>query len=75
MQRAAARHRTGRPAANGVVSVAVITDSAARADGWATALSVLGPVKGMATATRLGLATRFVTDQATYSPALLAMME
>lgn len=67
--------RAGRAIANGVRSVSVVAESAARADGWATALSVLGPADGMATAKRLGLAARFVTVEATYSPALLAMIK
>lgn len=41
--------RTGQ-AIQGRSSVTVIADSAARADAWATALSVLGPSRGMALA-------------------------
>jgi thiamine biosynthesis lipoprotein len=34
--------RTGRPVTNGLASVSVITDSCMLADGWATALNVVG---------------------------------
>lgn len=40
--------RTGYPVRNGVVSVSVIADTCALADGLATALMVMGPVKGTA---------------------------
>lgn len=38
---------TGRPITHDVASVSVLADSCMAADGWATALSVLGPEKGM----------------------------
>lgn len=68
--------RTGRPVDNGVVSVSVIANDCMMADGWATALTVLGPHPGMTTASRLGLAARIVTrDGEEYvSPALAAML-
>ncbi len=48
--------RTGRPAANRVVSATVLHASAMRADAFATALLVLGESDGMALAEREGLA-------------------
>jgi thiamine biosynthesis lipoprotein len=39
--------RTGRPTSNGVISVSVLADSCALADGLATALMVMGPEKGL----------------------------
>lgn len=42
--------RTGRPIAHRLASVSVIHTSAALADGWATALTVLGPDAGLALA-------------------------
>jgi FAD:protein FMN transferase len=47
--------RTGRPVAHELVSVTVQHERAALADGYATALLVLGPVKGREVAARLGL--------------------
>ena len=38
---------TGRPITHDVASVSVLAESCMAADGWATALSVLGPEKGM----------------------------
>lgn len=52
--------RTGRPAANGLASVSVVHESAARADASATALMVLGPDDGYDLARRSGLAALFV---------------
>ncbi|WP_166647297.1 FAD:protein FMN transferase [Prosthecobacter fusiformis] len=46
---------TGRPIEHKLVSVSVIHPSCALADGYATALMVLGPVKGRQVAERLGL--------------------
>lgn len=68
--------RTGRPIANGIVSVSVIAADCMGADGWATALTVLGPEAGLATATREGLAARIVTrdGRERLSPALVAML-
>jgi FAD:protein FMN transferase len=53
--------RTGAPVANGVVSVSVVATDCMRADAWATALTVLGPERAVATADRDGLAARIVT--------------
>jgi thiamine biosynthesis lipoprotein len=52
--------RTGRPVENGVASVTVFADTAFRADGMATALTVMGPDEGPAFAEALGLAAAFV---------------
>lgn len=52
--------RNGAPATSGVVACSVIHASAMSADGWASAFSVLDPRSGMALATRLGLAVRWV---------------
>ena len=43
--------RTSRPIAHALASVSVLRPSAALADGWATALNVLGPEAGFALAT------------------------
>jgi thiamine biosynthesis lipoprotein len=45
--------RTGYPVDNGVVSVSVIADTCTFADGFATALMVMGPEKGLALVNRL----------------------
>lgn len=42
--------RTGRPIANGMASATVIAPTATQADGFATALMVLGPEQGLALA-------------------------
>jgi len=52
--------RTGRPVPWRGFSVTVLHQSAAIADAWATALSVLGPTSGLAAAEREGLAVLFV---------------
>ena len=52
--------RTGRPAEHGLASVSVVHEEAAWADAWATALQVLGPQAGLATATERGLAAYFI---------------
>ncbi len=52
--------RTGRPIAHTLASVTVVDETAALADGWATALSVLGPVEGLELATRIDLAAYFM---------------
>ncbi|WP_192035695.1 FAD:protein FMN transferase [Halomonas sp. YLGW01] len=48
--------RTGRPVEHALASVTVLDDTAAEADAWATALSVLGPRAALDTARREGLA-------------------
>ncbi len=53
--------RTGMPATGGVVSASVIAPLARDADGWATALTVLGAEAGMALASEHGIAARLVT--------------
>ena len=55
--------RTGRALPPRIASVSVIHDSAMLADAWATALTVLGPVAALATATREGLAARIVARE------------
>jgi thiamine biosynthesis lipoprotein len=52
--------RTGRPITNRLASVTVIDSLSVRADGFATALMVLGPDEGMALAERLNLAALFM---------------
>ncbi|MEC3910351.1 FAD:protein FMN transferase [Sphingobium sp. CR2-8] len=71
---------TGAPIAAGVASVTVLHDQAMLADAWATAITVMGPDRGMHLATRHGLAARLVmrTDtgaQEYMTPALAAMLE
>jgi thiamine biosynthesis lipoprotein len=68
--------RTGRSIANGVASVSVIAADCMTADGWATALSVLGADDGMAVVERDGLAARMVMDDGRemVSRALQAML-
>ncbi|MCJ7450893.1 MAG: FAD:protein FMN transferase [Steroidobacteraceae bacterium] len=56
--------RTEGPVANDLASVCVLHPSAARADAYATALMVLGPVDGLALAGRLGLAALFIEREA-----------
>lgn len=51
---------TGRPITHKLASVSVIADTCAEADGWATALNVLGPEKGMAVAERERLAVYMI---------------
>ncbi|OWQ88626.1 hypothetical protein CDN99_16540 [Roseateles aquatilis] len=52
--------RTRQPVAHGLAAVTVVHDSAMWADGWSTALMVLGPRDGLALADRLGLAALLV---------------
>lgn len=56
--------RTAAPVTNDLASVCVLDRSAARADAYATALMVLGPVEGVALAGRLGLAALFIERDA-----------
>lgn len=51
---------TGRPIVSGVASVTVLHRDCMIADGWATALTVLGPQKAMALADAQGLAAAMV---------------
>lgn len=52
--------RTGRPVQHRLVSVSVIHEQGVMADGWATALMVLGPKEGRELAERLGLRAVFI---------------
>ncbi len=52
--------RTGKPVRHKLASVSVYHDSTALADGWATALMVLGEIDGPALADELGLAAYFL---------------
>jgi thiamine biosynthesis lipoprotein len=53
--------RSGRPITHPLTSVSVIHSSSALADGYATALMILGPEKGRETAERLGLRVFWIT--------------
>jgi FAD:protein FMN transferase len=53
--------RTGAPVQHTLLSVSVIADDAATADGWATALMVLGPTEGFALAEKNGFAASFAS--------------
>ncbi len=55
--------RTGAPVAHATFSVSVIAADSLTADGWATALNVLGVDEGLPLADRLGLAARFVQEE------------
>lgn len=55
--------RTGRPVTHGLASVSVLHESAALADAWATALTVLGPDEGMKIAQYKGLAAYFIVRE------------
>lgn len=52
--------QTGEPLPAASASVAVIADTAMQADGWATVMSILGPVAGLAEAERRGLCIAFM---------------
>lgn len=52
--------RSGVPLADAPAAVTVIHPLCREADGWSTALSVLGPDAGLALADRLGLAVRYL---------------
>lgn len=71
---------SGMPVANDVASVTVLHDSAMMADAWATAITVMGHERGMALATRHGIAARLIRregggGQEYMSPALAAMLD
>jgi FAD:protein FMN transferase len=55
--------RTGRPIAHELVSVSVVHESAFAADGWDTALLILGPVEGRKLAERLKIEAMFLRDR------------
>ncbi|MCI4588690.1 FAD:protein FMN transferase [Sphingobium sp. BYY-5] len=70
---------TAAPIREGVASVTVLHDSAMLADAWATAITVMGPDRGMTLATRHNLAARLVLRtqegaQEYMTPALAAML-
>jgi thiamine biosynthesis lipoprotein len=52
--------RTGRPIRHALASVTVVSDTCAHADGWATALNVLGPDHGYILAEKLGMKAFFL---------------
>ncbi|MET0429468.1 MAG: FAD:protein FMN transferase [Microvirga sp.] len=52
--------RTGRPIAHALASVSVLHRTAALADGWATALNVLGPDAGLQLATAQNIPALFL---------------
>ncbi|WP_046078864.1 FAD:protein FMN transferase [Halomonas sp. HG01] len=56
--------RTGRPIRHRMASVTVVDDSNARADAWATAMSVLGEQEGMAVAVDHDLAVLMLVRNA-----------
>lgn len=67
--------RTGAPVRHELVSVTVVHPSAALADAWATALTVLGPEQAMIVALREGLAVYMIQPDgddftATNTPAM-----
>lgn len=53
--------RLGRPVKTQLISVTVIAESASRADGLATAMTVMGPDEALALAEREGIAAYFIT--------------
>ena len=55
--------RTGRPISSALASVSVIHPSGALADGYATALMVLGPDRGKTVAEKLGLRVIWILEQ------------
>jgi thiamine biosynthesis lipoprotein len=72
--------RTGRPIANGVASVTVLHTECILADAYSTAMTVLGAQEGMALASRLQLAARFICrvpggHEEYLTPTLRAMLE
>ncbi len=58
--------RTGRPIVNGVSSVTVLHRSCMMADGWATALTVLGPDAAIALADDQKLAACVIAGDREY---------
>ena len=56
--------RTGSPVTRAAAAVTVVADDAMHADGWATALTVMGLEQGLAFAGEHDLAARFVTRTA-----------
>ncbi|MEP5765578.1 MAG: FAD:protein FMN transferase [Halieaceae bacterium] len=71
--------RTGAPVRHELVSVTVIEASAAMADAWATALTVLGTEKAMTVAIEQGLAVYLISRSGdelvkSYSPAMAPLL-
>ena len=60
--------RSGRPIEHALVSVTVVTDTGFKADGWDTALLILGPVEGKALAQREGISAFFMAEPAAPKP-------
>jgi len=54
--------RSGRPVEHGVVSASVIQSRAALADGWATAMMVLGATDGIRIADQLGIPVLLISQ-------------
>ena len=72
--------RTGEPIAHGLASVSVVHESAMWADGWSTALMVLGREDGLQLAHERRLAARFVQREQNgfsehFSPALAELLQ
>lgn len=55
---------TGRPITHNLASVSVVADNCMYADGWATAIDVMGPERGMELAEREGLAVYMLVRNA-----------
>ena len=55
--------RTGRPVEHQLIAVNAFAPTARDADAWATALMILGPVKGMKKAEELDMVARFCSIQ------------
>lgn len=55
--------RTGRPVEHALAAVSVMDESCGRADGFATALLVLGPERGRPLAERLGLRVFWIEER------------
>ncbi|MCY1439762.1 FAD:protein FMN transferase [compost metagenome] len=53
--------RVGAPVGRAAAAVTVVAHDAMQADGWATALTVMGVAPGLAFANAQGLAARFIT--------------
>jgi len=52
--------KTGKPITHKLLSVSVISENCANADGWSTALMAMGPEKGLEKANELGLKAYFL---------------
>jgi thiamine biosynthesis lipoprotein len=71
--------RSGEPIAHGLAAVSVVHESAMWADGWSTALMVMGAEAGLRFATERGLAALFTQRRADgfeelFTPAMKAML-